>query len=67
MTPSGKGPTLKESCRWLRDDAERRRRILDVIERNSVIEGLPPLREETRARILAELEAMSEPPPALSE
>jgi len=67
MTPPGKGPTLKESCRWLRDDSERRRRILDVTERNSVIEGLPALREETRVSILAELKAMSEPTPAPSE
>lgn len=38
----GKGPTLREACPWLRDDAERHARILDVVERNSVIEGLPP-------------------------
>jgi hypothetical protein len=61
MNIPGKGPTLREASPWLRDDAERRRRILDVVERNSVIEGLPPFGEETRARILAELEAMSEP------
>lgn len=35
----GTGPTLRESCKWLQDDDERHRRILDVTERNSVIGG----------------------------
>ena len=35
--------------------------ILDVTERNSVIEGLPPFTEETRRHIMAELEALSAP------
>ena len=60
MNLPGNGPTLKQACAWIRDDSERRRRILDVTERNSVIEGLPPFREETRARILAQLKAMTE-------
>jgi len=47
----GKGPTLIEACPCLRDDTERIERILDVVERNSVIEGLPPLREQERDRI----------------
>ncbi len=67
MNVAGKGPILKEACPWLRDDANRRKRILDVTERNSVIEGLPPFRQETRERILAELEAMSEPAPTPGE
>ena len=37
----GKGPTLTEANPWLRDEAERIERILDVSERDSVIEGLP--------------------------
>ena len=57
----GKGLTLKEACPWLRDDARRHEQILDVIERDSVIEGLPPLQEETRQRILLQLEAISAP------
>ena len=61
MVPSGKGLTLKESCPWLRDDAKRREQILDVTERDSVIEGLPPLRAETRLRILQQLTAIVEP------
>ena len=48
MIDFGTGPTLKEACPWLRDDAERQKRIVDVAERNSVIEGLPPFQEETR-------------------
>ena len=49
MTDFGKGPTLAEANPWLRDEAERIERILDVTERDSVIEGLPPFSEETRA------------------
>ena len=59
----GTGPALKDVCPWLRDDASRHALILDVTERNSVIEGLPPLREETRQKILADLTAISAPPP----
>ena len=61
MKTFGSGPLLKESCRWLRDDAERHKRILDVTERDSVIEGLPPFQEETRERLLEQLVAMTEP------
>lgn len=55
MTNFGSGPTLREACSWLQDDAQRHQQILDVTERNSVIEGLPPLRDETRLRILQRL------------
>lgn len=65
MIDFGKGPTLKDACPWLRNDAERKRLILDVVERNSVIEGLPPLDVETRARLLGG--PSSEPPPRLDE
>lgn len=65
--PLGSGPTLREACQWLRDDAERHARILDVTERNSVIEGLPPFREETRQRLMAELQALSGPSPTPAE
>lgn len=61
MIDLGKGPTLREACSWLRDDAERHERILDVVERNSVIEGLPPFREETRQRMLHQLAAAPAP------
>jgi hypothetical protein len=57
----GDGPILRDACPWLQDDLARRERILDVTERNSVIEGLPPLRDETRRRIMAELEAIVVP------
>jgi hypothetical protein len=62
MQIPGSGPTLKESCEWLRDDATRIEMILDVVERNSVIEGLPPLTEEVRRRLRKELAAISSPP-----
>ena len=67
MTDFGKGPTLKEACPWLRNAAERYARIIDVVERDSVIEGLPPLKEETRRRIMAQLEAAASPEPTLHE
>ena len=67
MTDFGKGPTLKDACPYLQDDAERRERILDVTERDSIIEGLPPFREETRTQILRQLEAIPEPRPKPAE
>jgi hypothetical protein len=68
MAPQfGTGPTLRQACSWLRDDAERHARILDVVERNSVIEGLPPFREETRQRLMAELQALRGPSPKPAE
>ena len=60
MTDFGKGPTLAESNPWLRNETERVERILDVTERNSVIEGLPPFSEETRERLRRELTGGSE-------
>ena len=56
----GSGPILKVASPWLRDDARRHEDILDVTERNSVIEGLPPFAEETRRQLREKLEAMSE-------
>jgi hypothetical protein len=67
MNSFGKGPTLKEACPWLRDDDTRRESIVDVTERDSVIEGLPPFQEETRQQILRQLEAISAPPQAPAE
>lgn len=58
----GKGPTLIEACPYLRDRAERIERILDVVDRNSVIEGLPPLGEEERNRIRELLRSMTSAP-----
>lgn len=51
----GTGPKLKDACRWLQNDQARREQIMDVAERNSVIEGLPPFQEETRQRLMKEL------------
>jgi len=57
MIEFGLGPTLREASPWLCDDAERHARILDVVERNSVIEGLPAFSAEARQRILQQLRA----------
>ena len=50
---------MREACPWLRDEAERHAQILDVTERNSVIEGLPPFQEETRRQILEQLQSLT--------
>ncbi len=55
----GSGVTLKDACPWLRDDARRHEEILDVTERNSIIESLPPFVEETRRQLREKLSAMS--------
>lgn len=62
MTEFGTGQPLKNACRWLQDADERHQRILDVTERNSVIEGLPPFQEETRRAILKQLQDISPSP-----
>jgi hypothetical protein len=64
MTDFGKGPTLEQANPWLRDETERVERILDVTERNSVIEGLPPFSEEMRRRLREELKGGASPVPA---
>lgn len=51
--------SLAESSPWLKDPDERHRRILEVVERDSVIEELPPFSEETRRRIAEELRSLS--------
>ena len=48
----GKGKTLRQSSRYLRTAKERGARIVDVTERNSVIEGLPRLSPQRRQRLL---------------
>jgi hypothetical protein len=59
MIDFGKGQPLTVVCPWLRDAAERHRRIIEVTERDSVIEGLPPFSDETRRRIAEQLKAMN--------
>lgn len=59
MKIEGSGPSLIDTSPWLRDPAERHRRILDVAERNSVIEGLPPFTDETREKIRRDLESVN--------
>ncbi len=61
MNNFGKGPTLKEVSPELRDAQSRIERILAVTEINSVAEGLPPFREETRDRIRERLSRSASP------
>jgi hypothetical protein len=67
MLDFGKGPTLEQANPWLRDEAERIDRILDVTERNSVIEGLPPFSEEMRRKLRDELTGADRPGRAPAE
>jgi len=60
MIDFGKGPTLTQANPWLRDEAERIERILDVTDRNSIIEGLPPLTVEVLDDLRRELAVGSE-------
>lgn len=61
MNNFGSGKSLKEASPHLRDDAERHVRILDVTERDSVIEGLPPFSEETREKLRKQLQRITTP------
>lgn len=67
MTDFGKGPTLRQASPWLQDDAARIERIITVTEVNSVVEGLPPLQEETRERLRQRLTSLSLPGPGPRE
>lgn len=49
---------MREASPDLRDSAERHARILEVAERDSVIEGLPPFTDEIRDKLRKQLEAM---------
>jgi hypothetical protein len=57
--PKSTNPTLAETNPWIRDADARRQRFLDVAERNSVIEGLPPFSDEFRAELLEEVKNLS--------
>lgn len=62
MQPNfGGGQPLKETSPWLKDDRERHLRILDVAERNSVIEGLPRFTRAMREQMLKRLAALALP------
>ncbi|QDT43471.1 hypothetical protein Pan241w_35720 [Gimesia alba] len=63
MNNFGTGKTLREASPYLRDAAERHTRILEVAERDSIIEGLPPFTDEIRSRLREQLEAMSNSEP----
>jgi len=49
---------------WRRTPPANHRRIIDVTERDCVIEGLPPSREETRRGIAEQRMAIDRNPPA---
>ena len=43
--------TLLQGCKWLQNDDVRNAAILEVVERNSIIEGLPRLSQAFRQRV----------------
>jgi hypothetical protein len=49
--PSPSSKSLYEGCPWLKDDQTRNEKIFDVVERNSIIEGLPPLSQAFSLRL----------------
>jgi hypothetical protein len=57
-------PALKQACRWLRDGDEHPRRIICVTEPDGVIEGLPPIHEQTGCRIAKQFMAIDRTLPA---
>lgn len=59
MNNFGTGKTLRDASPYLRDAAERHARILEVAERDSIIEGLPPFSDEIRTKLKKQLESMS--------
>jgi hypothetical protein len=60
MSDHDLGPTLLEASSWLQDDAARHEQILDVAERNSVIEGLPPFTDAFKSDLRRQLREISE-------
>lgn len=58
---------MAEATPWLQDEARQAERILDVVERNSIIEGLPPFSDETRESLRRELMTASELAPTLDK
>ena len=55
----GSGTPLRQLSALLRDPKKRRDLILDRVERNSVIEGLPPFDAGTRDACLREMERIN--------
>ena len=51
----GKGVILRQYSPFLRDKKERARRIVDAVERNSVIEGLPRFGKKQKERFMRKL------------
>lgn len=55
----GTGIPLRQFSRHLRNDAVRHEMILNCVERNSVIEGLPRFTKESRTECLREIRKVS--------
>jgi hypothetical protein len=55
----GSGIPLRQFSKALRNDSVRHRIILDRVERNSVIEGLPRFTDSSKAECLKEMKKIS--------
>ncbi|TSC59980.1 MAG: hypothetical protein Greene041662_310 [Candidatus Peregrinibacteria bacterium Greene0416_62] len=55
----GTGVSLRQFSTHLRNDAARHQIILDRVERDSVIEGLPRFNEKSRAEWLSAIKKVS--------
>ncbi|MDD5054838.1 MAG: hypothetical protein PHZ00_01050 [Candidatus Peribacteraceae bacterium] len=56
----GTGIPLRQFSTHLRNDAVRHQMILNCVERNSVIEGLPRFTKKTRNECLQEIRKVSQ-------
>ncbi len=56
----GTGTPLRQFSSHLRDPQVRHERILNCVERNSVIEGLPRFTDKTRNECLQEIKSVSQ-------
>ncbi|MDD4319350.1 MAG: hypothetical protein PHW10_03435 [Candidatus Peribacteraceae bacterium] len=55
----GKGTLLRQHSPYLRKASDRHARILDVAERNSVIEGLPKFSRQMKQKVSRKLKRLS--------
>ena len=51
----GKGNSLRAHSKYLQNPKERTKRILNVVERNSIIEGLQKFSKQTRQKFARKL------------
>ena len=63
MSKHRSSKTLMQGCRWLQKDDVRNAAIFEVVERNSIIEGLPRLSQALRQRLDRQYRTLNEQSP----